>query len=133
MKLFNDKNFQAIEQALTMKYERHAILAGNIANANTPRYRARDVDFGNELQSILETQDSGFKKTHAKHMDINSSQVSRVVYDNSGAVKADGNNVDLDKAVGKFSANAKSYESMATLLSIKLRILRQVARGGGGI
>jgi flagellar basal-body rod protein FlgB len=133
MKLFNDKNFNAIEQALTMKFQRHAVLTGNVANANTPRYRSRDVDFGNELERIYAQKDDGFKKTHPNHMDVSGSGDSRIIYDNSGAVRADGNNVDIDQAMGKLSANARSYESMATLLSMKLRVFRQIARGGGGV
>jgi len=71
-------------------------------------------------------------KTNPKHMDLSSAQGAHVVLDHSMAVGADGNNVDLDRTVGRLSTNASAYTGTATLLQMKLRILRMAARGRGG-
>lgn len=133
MKLFNDASYKGIHAALDGSFKRHAVLTGNLANANTPKYRARDFDFQNQLeQAVSGNKDDELKTTHPSHMDLSSESMSRVVYDNLSTVKADGNNVDLDKTMGDISENARLYNGAATLLSMKMRILRRIATSGGG-
>ena len=131
MKLF-DNTFDAIEKKMDLHLRRHAVLSSNLANADTPNYTARDVDFAGELQKALGHSEEPLKKTDPRHMDLSASSGAHVVLDNTMPVGADGNNVDLDKTVGRISANARGYTGAATLLQMKLRILRMAARGRGG-
>ena len=131
MDLF-DKNFYAIQKKMDLHFKRHMILSGNVANNETPNYRTRELDFAGELQKALGTRQEPLNKTHPGHMDLVSQQRSRVVVDNKTPVGADGNNVDLDIAMGKLSSNARGYTGAGTLLQMKLRMLRMAARGRGG-
>ena len=133
MKLY-DRTFNAVEKALDLRFKRHVVLGSNAANSDTPNYRAREVDFAGELRRALaqENPKGELKKTDPRHMDIYGADQAHLVYDNSVAAGADGNNVDLDINMGKISSNARAYSGAATLLSMKLRMLRAAARGKGG-
>jgi len=128
MKLFDD-SLKGIEKKLDLNYMRHLVLSGNLANAETPGYRAREVNFAGELERALGASEDELVKTNSKHMDINGADYAHVVFDNVGAVKADGNNVDLDISMGKLSTNANAYENAANLLAVKLRMLKDAALG----
>lgn len=131
MKLF-DSSYAAIEKALDVRFKRHTILTGNTANSETPNYRAREVDFAGELKAAFEQQEQTVARTNPSHLDIGGDNRSFITYDNSGAVGADGNNVDLELTMGKLSENARTYNSAVNYLSIKFRMLRMAARDRGG-
>jgi flagellar basal-body rod protein FlgB len=131
MKLF-DTTFDAIEKKLDMSLRRHTVLSGNIANNETPNYRAREYSFANEVEKALGNHQEDMKRTNPKHMETSSLSGGKVFIDNSMPVGADGNNVDLDIEMGKLSANSRSYSGALNLLSVKLRMLRSAAMGGRG-
>ena len=130
MKLFNDKSFQVIEQALDIRMKRHAVIGSNLANSETPGYRAREIDFAGELKRALSAPEE-LTKTNEKHQDISGATQSHVVFDEVGAVGNDGNNVDLDITMGKLSSNAQGYNHAVNMLTMKLRMLRDAASGRG--
>jgi len=132
MRLFDDA-FHAITRSLDLRFKRHSVLAGNVANSETPNFRARDVNFAGELEKMLGRTTEPLNKTHSLHMDITSSQGSHIVFDNSGSMGANGNNVDIDISLGKLSTNARSYQSAVLLMSQKLRLLRMAAQGRGSL
>lgn len=131
MKLF-DSSFAALEKALDVRFKRHAVLAGNAANSETPGYRAREVDFAGELKAAFEQQEQTVARTNPAHMDIGGANRSFITYDPSGAVGSDGNNVDLELMMGKLSENGRAYNEAVNFLSIKFRLLRLAARDRGG-
>jgi flagellar basal-body rod protein FlgB len=126
------KTFNVLEQALDVRYKRFGVLASNIANSETPGYRSRDYDFSGELEKVLGVKDE-LEKTNPMHMDVSSSSGARIVYDNSHAVGADGNSVDLDKATAKLADNSRGYQNSATWLGVQLKILSQAVKGRGGV
>ena len=131
MELF-DKTFRAIERSLDLRFKRHMVLSSNAANSETPSYKARELDFGGELERMLGQEQQVLLRTNAHHMDLASAQSAKVVSDNSAAVGADGNNVDIDLNMGKLSGNARAYNNAVDLLGVKLQMLRMAARGTGG-
>lgn len=131
MKIF-DKTFDAIARAMDLRYDRHKILAGNVANSETPNYRGRELDFSGELERLIGSGDDQLKKTNALHMDIGGNNSAHIVLDQTSQVGPDGNNVDLDVALGKMSANVSAYNAAAQYMTMKLRILRTTASGRGG-
>ena len=131
MKLF-DETFDALERKLDLHFRRHMLLTGNIANAETPNYRAREYDFSGELSKALGMDDSQVKKTNPLHMDAGEESGSHVVFDNSGPMAANGNNVDLDLQLGKLGSNERGFANATNFLLIKFRILRTLATGQGG-
>ncbi len=130
MKIF-DQTMEGIQRAMDIQFRRHAVLTSNVANAETPNYRAREVDFAGELQRAFGTNEATVNKTDARHLDLAETSMSHVTFDNSGAMGADGNNVDLDLTMGKISSNGRAYDSAANLLGQKFKMLRTFVRKGG--
>ena len=52
MKLF-DKTFDVLEKSMDLHFKRHSVLASNVANSETPGYKAREIDFAGELERAL--------------------------------------------------------------------------------
>ena len=139
MKLFNEKSMLLGEKVLDLAHRRHGVLVSNAANSETPGYRAKDLSFANELESIWASNMRAgsaerLTRTSALHMDMGISPFNRasVVNDNVGTVGADGNNVDLDINMGKISTNAGQYSNAISLLSMKLKLLKSSIKGPGG-
>jgi flagellar basal-body rod protein FlgB len=132
MKIF-DTTMSAVETKLSLHARRHAVLAGNAANSDTPNFRARELDFAGELKKALKQDDSTLTKTHSGHMDLSSPGGSHLVFDNYGAMGNDGNNVDLDITMGKLGSNARNFDHAANFMSMKFRMLRTAAQSAGGI
>lgn len=130
MKIF-DSTFAAMEKRLDLTLRRHALLSSNIANHDTPNYKAREYDFGGEIDKAMGIDESALKKTSTKHMDLGSSSGAHVEFDNSTAVGSDGNNVDLDIAMGKLSANSRDYQESLNLLSAQLKFIKAGISGRG--
>lgn len=133
MKIF-DRTVGVLQKSMDLHYRRHAVLSSNIANSETPNFRAREVDFAGELAKAVDGQSAGaLKVTNSRHLDITGSSRSAVILDHSQPMKADGNNVDLDLSLGKISENARAYNGAANYLTMKFRVLRQAAMGQGGM
>ncbi len=132
MELF-DKTFNVLEKSLDLRTKRHSLLSSNIANSETPNFQARELDFAGELQKALNEQTSPLEVTNQGHLDLSASSASHIVIDNSGAMGADGNNVDLDLAMGKLSSNARAYTETVSYLNTKLRFLREAIRSASGV
>jgi len=131
MKVF-DQTLNGLERAMDLRFKRHALLSSNVANSETPGYRARELDFAGQLEKAFTSKPtSEVAKTNSGHMDVSSLTSEHIVFDNDGATGSDGNNVDLDIAMGKVSANARAYESAAGLVSQKFRFMKQFIRRGG--
>ena len=127
-----DKTMSALEKQMDLRFKRHVVLSGNIANNETPKYRAREVDFAGELSRVLTDGKGTLRKTDEKHFNLGGhNKSSHVVFDESGAVNADGNNVDLDIQMGKLSSNARAYSGATNLLQMKLRIFRLISNSRG--
>lgn len=133
LKIF-DKSFDALERKMDLAMKRHLVLSSNIANAETPNYRAREVDFAGALQQALgDDSKNAISTTNRNHIGMNGSGIDHVIFDNSAPMGADGNNVDLDIAMGKASNNARLYENSVNLLQMKLRLLRMATAAQPGM
>ena len=131
MNLF-DKTYELLEKKLDLAAKRHVLLSSNVANSETPNFRARELDFAGELQKVIGSETDPLVKTNPQHMDLSSAEHAHVVLDNSGEMGADGNNVDLDVQMGKLMTNARSYGGTVDILSNKFRLLRMVVGPRGG-
>ena len=132
MKLF-DATCTALEKSMDLQLKRHSLLASNIANSETPNYRARDLDFAGELKRAIGDTSSPLVQTNERHLDVASeTNPAHVVLDTSGRVGADGNNVDLDISMGKLSSSVRDYSNAITLMQQKFRNLRYIVTGARG-
>lgn len=118
------------EQALELRALRNKVLASNIANADTPNYKARDVDFGSALKSAQSGQ-LRLQKTSEMHQSSwNTEGVgSSVKYRIPTQPSLDGNTVQTDVEQAAFAENAVQYRASLAFLDGQIRGLRYALRG----
>jgi flagellar basal-body rod protein FlgB len=117
-----DDMFRLHQTALNLRAARQELLASNIANADTPNYKARDIDFASALQGAM--TGSGDKlsvtTTSAAHLSGAtglSVMGAPVMYRNPLQPSADGNTVDMDVERAQFADNALRYEASVRFVS----------------
>ncbi len=112
---------------------RQELLAGNIANADTPGYRARDINFKAALEAemrgagaslpLLRDNPRQFSGAPTNPLD------SFVGYRTGGAMGIDGNNVNLSQEEARFTSNALGYEADLTFLTHRINALKLAIKG----
>jgi len=130
-KIDNALSFQ--QQALGLRAFRQQILAGNIANADTPNYKAQDFDFSTVLKAAVAGLGGGnlpLAKTAARHL-TGSADASavRLMYRTPVQSSADGNTVDMDVERAQFSENSLQYEAGLTFIKSQIRTLTAAIQG----
>ena len=124
-KIDNALSFQ--QQALGLRAQRQQILAGNIANADTPNYKARDFDFSAALKAAVAGRSSGnlaLATSNAAHLPGSTQEsTARLLYRNPVQPSADGNTVEMDIERAQFSENAVQYEAGVTFISSQIKTL----------
>lgn len=126
-----DKTIPGLEKALDLHLKRTEAIASNIANAETPQYRAVELDFASELERAFKGENtSSLKTTNSKHMNTADAGMSHYIADLSGQTKPDGNNVDIDLQMGRLSSTTGKYEMAADLLKKKFKIIKAAIRSG---
>jgi flagellar basal-body rod protein FlgB len=125
-----DRSVTGLSRTMDLTWKRNQALSANIANAETPQYRAIDVSFGNELEKAFEAQTGSLAQTNTSHIDTHSNRgdSSKLVSDLSGATKPDGNNVDLDLQMGRLAQNSGDYANAARLIRRQIGLLRTAIR-----
>jgi len=115
-------------QALALREKRNEILAANLANAETPFYKARDLDF----KSILNKEMGGsdLTRTHQGHIGGSHSVMGgQLMYRNPQQASLDGNTVESHIEQGKFAENSVQYQASLTFLKGKFSGLRSAIDG----
>jgi flagellar basal-body rod protein FlgB len=125
-----DRSVTGLSRTMDLTWKRNQALSANIANAETPQYRAIDVSFGNELEKAFESQTGSLAQTNPGHLDNQSTNgdTSKLVNDLSGPTKPDGNNVDLDLQMGRLAQNSGDYANAARLIRRQIGLLRTAIR-----
>ena len=128
------------ETALSLRSQRQSVLASNIANGDTPNYKARDIDFGSALKSAMANAGAdapaGLKTTANKHFP-NPRQDGTTMADGTpllyrGVVQGavDGNTVDMDVERNQFADNAIRYEVGITAINGQIKAMMAAIQGG---
>jgi flagellar basal-body rod protein FlgB len=134
-----DDYFRFNESALSLRAQRQELLASNIANADTPNYKARDIDFASALQSVLArtTPPAGVLAQTAPGHIGGAGQSgdylpngTPVLYRTAAQASADNNTVDMDVERNQFADNALRYEAGVTFLNMQIRGLMSAIQGG---
>lgn len=116
-------------EALNLRARRQEVLAANIAHADTPNYKARDIDFSSQLARAVEhgraASSVSMATTSARHLP--GQAVARtdadLLYRVPTQSSLDGNTVEMDVERVNFADNALRYESNLTVLSGKIKTL----------
>ena len=121
----NALDFQ--QTALGLRAHRQQILAGNIANADTPNFKARDFDFSTALKEAVAGRSGGslpLATTSAGHLSGGADAVpARLMYRTPDQSSVDGNTVEMDVERAQFSENAVQYEAGLTFITHHLKTM----------
>lgn len=125
-----DNYFGIHDQALRLRERRAEILAGNIANADTPGYKARDFDF----QQLLRQETGGaqrLERTHSLHLPPGDRLIapSQVGYRIPEQDSLDGNSVNAEREQIEFAANSLQYQASLRFLNDKISSLLLAVKG----
>lgn len=106
-------------QALSVLQERQKVLSSNIANADTPHFKARDIDFSSQLSKALGSTDQlALAKTSKSHIEHPASTTeSSVKYRIPSQASLDGNTVDMDTERAQFADNSVRYQISLQLIN----------------
>ena len=117
--------------AVNLREERMEILAGNLANANTPGYKARDIDFQQAMQSAQSQMSHQITRTHDKHftakMDSSFHEQFRVP---NQPDTGDGNTVEVQTERNEFLDNGLRYQASLQFLDGKFKGMKKALSGG---
>lgn len=132
-------NFQTAlgvhEQALYTRARRTEVLGANMANADTPGYKARDIDFKQVLSEThgATTRQLSTQQTNSAHMatqnTVNATD-SSLKYRNPYQSSEDGNTVELHVEQANFADNALRYQATLTFLGSKFNGIKTAITGG---
>jgi len=121
--------FKNHDDALLLFERRTQLLSENIANADTPNYKARDIDFNQVLQRA-KNDAVKMRVTNKAHINLAQSTYSNdVQYREVQQSAADGNTVDMQKEKAAFSENSMRYQLSMNILSRKIKGLKTAFRG----
>lgn len=119
------------QEALNLRAERQQVLANNIANADTPAFRARDFDFARELAGAMQNgRPSGssmeLATTSGRHLQgrLQAPAVRELLYRVPDQPSLDGNTVDMDRERTAFADNAVRYQASLTFMNSRLQGLK---------
>ena len=114
-----------LQAALTYHRERHTVLAGNVANLDTPGYRPVD------LERRTADDPGAMAVTHEGHIAAPGATDFVTSFDDGGRLQGtDGNAVSLERELSKIDANRARYATAAELVSRRLAMLRYAAGDG---
>jgi len=130
-KIDNALSFQ--QRALGLRAYRQQVLASNIANADTPNFKAKDFDFTTALQSAVAGRSEGsltVSKTNPAHLSGTAESAPvRLMYRTPAQSSVDGNTVEMDVERSQFSENAIQYEAGVTFITHQLKMLSLAVQG----
>jgi flagellar basal-body rod protein FlgB len=110
-----DTTLVGLERAMSGSALRQQVIANNIANANTPNFKASDVDFHTTLEQAFAGQPTVDQ--------IDSTNFS-VQTDSASTGRMDGNNVDIDQQMANLSENTLDYQSLESVMASRISILK---------
>lgn len=119
-------------KALLFRAQRQTLLASNIANADTPHYRARDMDFSAALEHATRAMPpTPLATTSPQHLSpdvgVQRSTLEFAQFVQSAQTNLDGNTVDLDRERAAFAQNAILYQLAVTSLDDELKEFKQAS------
>jgi len=130
-----DHTMQLLQRTLDLRQSRQRVIASNIANEETPGYRAADFNFLDSLQAAQQGRGPVTPAvTQSQHIGVRGDQVQQVTGKLSpvpaGDLPLDANSVNIELEMAKMSDNAMQYNSAASIMAIRFRQLMGAIREG---
>jgi flagellar basal-body rod protein FlgB len=115
-----------IEQALNLRSLYHRIISANLANAETPHYKEKEIDFQEELKKRVEaTSGAGHVKQHFTNaVDIKEKT------ETDGTLPNNGNTVDVEGQMVRMTENSSMYNALVSIMTKKFAMIRYAINGG---
>jgi flagellar basal-body rod protein FlgB len=130
-----DAPMRALATALNGLATRQSVIANNLANIDTPGFKASEVNFAQQLSDATQAG-SGLQlvSTNPQHLSgtsTASSDAVEITLSNNSSERLDGNNVDSEQEMESLSETVLQYEAAARVVSLRMGMLRNVINGGG--
>ncbi|OGG94771.1 MAG: flagellar basal-body rod protein FlgB [Candidatus Lambdaproteobacteria bacterium RIFOXYD12_FULL_49_8] len=132
-----DKNLLLLQRSMDLSVKRNAMISSNLANQETPGFRAQDLVFEDQLDRALNSDQPGpLKTSHSRHFDgaqrepletVEGQQINSFNPDPG----MDGNTVNLDKEMAKLAENQLMFQAVTKAVNWKFRMLKSAITEGG--
>ena len=126
-----DSTFSALKYALDGLSRQQEVLGQNIANVDTPEYKAQTVDFQSSLkQALNKSKVMPLSTTHAGHIDLTDGPLGfQAAFRRGGSVRADGNDVDIDVEMEQMTETNIQYQALTQMISKKFQVVKNIVSG----
>ncbi len=124
-----DPMIPGLQAVLDLRLQQHALTASNLANANTPGYKAREIDFDRVLERAMRTPDA-LTRMEPKHVGGSGAVAATVTEIEAPPWAIDGNSVVPERENARLQSNALLYQAVTEGLDHKLTLLRFAASNG---
>ena len=124
-----DRTIKALANSLNFRQMRQDLISSNIANAETPGYKAKKIDFEEALARAIDLDNQqSLRTSDQEHFNVGGGgfdNLEPTIYDNpNGVVSEDGNTVDREEEMANMAENKILYDTSVALLNKKLGLLR---------
>ncbi len=125
----NDKTLNALTTALNFREMRQELISSNVANANTPGFKAKKLDFEEALARALDVDGQmQMNATDGRHYNVGGGGFNNLepeIYDNpNGVVSENGNTVDVEAEMAQMAENKLMYDALVQLINKKMGIMK---------
>jgi flagellar basal-body rod protein FlgB len=128
-----DDYFRSQETALKLRGYRQEVLGSNIANADTPNYKARDIDFKAAFDAARAgNSPAALQATNARHLQPTNTVdlfAPSLKYRNEQQPSIDGNTVDMNTEMKEFTDNAIRYQAAVTFMTRRIESMKTALTG----
>lgn len=134
-----DDNLNGLfERGMDYAAVRQQVIANNVANVNTPRFRRSDISFRQVMKSMSEQGEDAFTEdaigmTNPRHFALNSNPGNRMAgfltKPNATQIRNDGNNVDINVEMGEAAKNGLYQQAVSQLLARRFRLTKDIIKG----
>jgi flagellar basal-body rod protein FlgB len=122
--------FSSLENAIGYASQKQKVISDNIANVDTPNYKAKDVSFQNALSDAVNSQITT-KITDPRDFSFDTSaQPYAVTTQQNVDYNSNGNSVDIDKEMSDMATNQIYYNTLVSRMSDEFQTLQMVIKGG---
>lgn len=126
-----DKALGIHDDAMLLRSQRAEVIANNIANADTPNYQARDIDFKSVLSGVTSDPQLQVAKTDGGHASgfLNPDMAADLMYRIPSQASVDGNTVEVQEEMASYTENALAFQSSFTFVDKKFKGLMAAIKG----
>ena len=129
------RTISLLERSLDLRSLNHRVLSSNIANMDTPNYKAVEMAVEEEMNRKQDADPTvSLARTHVNHLPLRNASRSAVKFRAARApdfsLRGDGNTVDIDRTMGKLAKNTLLFNAASQLISQKFKGLNKAINGG---